>query len=280
MIAEWIADRSGRILGFKVTPVTEPEIMEAVALSREHVEQLIIASMNLHGLYVASVSPEFVELHELDQTLVHTDGSAPIYLAKAEGLPVGFEHRTGVHDWLPVLAEEAGAHGWRIFCLGSQASTNAKAVERLRQDSGGGDIAGRNGFFDVDSAAEVDAILQEIDDFDPDIVVVGLGMGRQEEWILNHRERLGARVVITCGACLEYMAGEMPLPPKWFGPTGLFMVVRVVTRPRRYAFRYLVEPGQLLFELARSGRLSAFASRRVRSLTGRPDRGDDVHGHD
>lgn len=264
MITQWIAERNAQIFGFKITPVTEAEIVEAVGVSRDHNEQLVIASQNLHGLYVGCVDSTFRELHELDQTLVHTDGSAPVYLAKAHGLPVGFEHRTGVHDWLPILTAEASRRGWSIYCLASDDEINNLAIERLRgegeSEGPGARIGGRNGFFDVTKGSrESEEVLAQIAAFDPDILLVGMGMGRQEQWIHDNLEQLGPRTIITVGACLEYMAGAMPLPPKWFGPTGLFMLLRVVTRPRRYAFRYLVEPWLLFWELGRSGRLSGSA---------------------
>lgn len=252
MIREWIAERDTRIFGFKITPTTEAEILAAVELAVTENEQLVIASMNLHGLYVACVDDEFRSLHDLPQSLVHTDGSAPVYLAKMRGLDVTFAHRTGVHDWLPPLANLAGKNGWRIYCLGSDEAINDRAVHRLQTLAATSEpiVGGRNGFFDQRTgSAENEEVLAEIDAFDPEIVVVGMGMGRQEKWILDNLDQLGDRTIITCGACLEYMAGAMKLPPKWFGPTGLFMVWRVLSRPRRYGFRYLVEPWLLAWQL-------------------------------
>lgn len=256
MIQEWIADRNRSIFGFKITPVFEREIVEATALALRHTEQLVIASMNLHGLYLAAIDADFRDLHALPQSLVHTDGIAIIWSGWIHRIPLVIKHRTGVHDWLPVLAAESERQGWRMFCLGSDSEVNRLAVGRLREQFPLLQVDGRDGFFTAErGSAESESVLAQITEADPDILVVGMGMGRQESWILQNLDRLGTRTIITCGACLEYTSGVMPMSPRWFGPLGLEMVFRVVTRPRRYAYRYLVEPFDLAWKLFRNGQL-------------------------
>lgn len=257
-VVQWIAERSGRIFGLPITPTTPKEIIEATQLSVEQHQQLIIAHQNLHGLYVALTSDSYLALHELPQTLVHIDGFPIVYLAWLHKLShTNMEHRAAVHDWLPDYVRAASKKRWRIYCLGSSADVNARAVLTLSEMAPHAAITGHDGYFDsTQGCAENQAVLDDIAAFDPQIVVVGMGMGRQEQWMLNNHELLGNRCIIAVGACLEYMAGEMPISPRWFGPFGLEMVWRLVTRPRRYAHRYLVEPWLLLGLLIKSGRLS------------------------
>lgn len=256
-VEEWIKKRSGRIFGFRITPTTQQDIIDATELAIQHNQQLVIAGQNMHGLYVASVDDAFRTLIELPQTLVHIDGFPIVYLAWLHNLrQTRMEHRTAVHDWLPHYVRAASEKRWRIYCLASNPDVNARAVQSLAAIAPNATIKGRDGYFDAaKGSTDNQAVLDDIAAFDPDIILVGMGMGRQERWILDHLDKLGNRCIITVGACLEYMAGEMPICPRWFGPFGLEMVWRLVTRPRRYAHRYLVEPWLLLGLLVKNRRL-------------------------
>ena len=255
-LVDWIADRSGRIFGLRITPTTKGDLVDATALSIRQGRQLIIVGQNMHGLYTALTNDAFHALQELPQSLVHIDGFPIVYFAWLHGLRrTRMAHRTGVHDWLPDYVRAASANRWRIYCLGSGADVNARAMQKLARIAPGAALEGRNGFFDTTrDGAENRAVLDDIAAFDPHIVLVGMGMGRQEKWILDNRGALAERCIITVGACLEYMAGEMRISPRWFGPFGLEALWRLVTRPRRYAHRYLVEPWLLLALLVRSRR--------------------------
>jgi len=180
-----------------------------------------------------------------------------VYLAWLHGLRhTKMEHRAAIHDWLPHYARAASNNRWRMYCLGSNSDVNMRAVHKLCEVAPHATIKGRDGYFDTTTSCEENqAVLKDINEFNPDIILVGMGMGRQEQWILNNHNQLGNRCIIAVGACLEYMAGEMRMSPRWFGPFGLEAAWRLVSRPRRYAHRYLVEPWLLLGLLIKSGRL-------------------------
>ena len=256
-IVDWIAQRSGKIFGFPITPTTQNDIIEATALSIQKKQQLIIAHQNLHGLYLALTNDAFTELHELPQTMVHIDGFPIVYLAWLHNLRhTRMKHRTAIHDWMPHYAQVASEKCWRLYCLGSDANVNALAVKKLSELGPNASIKGHDGFFDAShGSAENQAVLNDISAFDPHIIIVGMGMGRQEQWILDNHDALGNRCIVAVGACLEYMSGEMQMSPRWFGPFGLEMLWRLVSHPRRYAHRYLVEPWLMLGLLIKTGRL-------------------------
>lgn len=256
-IVRWITKRSHRIFGLRITPTTQQDIVDASVLSIAYKQQLIVAHQNMHGLYLAVSNDAFRELHELPQCMVHIDGFPLVYLAWLHNLrDTRMEHRIGVHDWLPDYMRFASTERWRVFCLGSNAKVNATAVSKLSEIAPHATIRGQDGYFDASKGGmENQAVLKDIAEFNPHVVIVGMGMGRQEQWILDNHEELGERCVIAVGACLEYMAGEMTMSPRWFGPFGLEALWRLVTRPRRYAHRYLIEPWLLLGLLIKSGRL-------------------------
>ena len=88
--------------------------------------------------------------------------------------------------------------------------------------------------------------MHTINDFGPDLLLVGMGMPRQEKWLLDHRKALRAGVKMNVGALFDYLSGNVPMPPRWLGPLGLEWAYRLLTTPRRVVRRYLIEPWGLL----------------------------------
>jgi len=71
-------------------------------------------------------------------------------------------------------------------------------------------------------------------------------MPRQEHWVIENFENIHANVILTAGACFDYIAGVIPTPPRWMGWLGLEWLYRLLSEPRRLAKRYLLEPWALL----------------------------------
>ncbi|MGK0284888.1 MAG: N-acetylglucosaminyldiphosphoundecaprenol N-acetyl-beta-D-mannosaminyltransferase, partial [Patiriisocius sp.] len=86
------------------------------------------------------------------------------------------------------------------------------------------------------------AVIDLINGAKSDIVLIGFGAPKQEAWIHAHRGQINAGILFSCGACMEYVAGAVKTPPRWMGRTGLEWTFRLFENPRRFAFRYLVEP--------------------------------------
>jgi N-acetylglucosaminyldiphosphoundecaprenol N-acetyl-beta-D-mannosaminyltransferase len=86
------------------------------------------------------------------------------------------------------------------------------------------------------------AVVQDIVDYRPQVLLVGMGMGIQERWILQNLDILSPTSVCTVGACMEYIAGAAATPPRWMGQAGLEWLFRLTENPGRFWYRYLVEP--------------------------------------
>jgi N-acetylglucosaminyldiphosphoundecaprenol N-acetyl-beta-D-mannosaminyltransferase len=105
------------------------------------------------------------------------------------------------------------------------------------------------------SSDEDEAICSAINHASPDIVWVGLGTPKQERWMLDHRHKLSASILIGVGAAFDFHAGTIRSAPAWMGDHGLEWLFRLVQEPRRLAHRYLVRGTEFaalsLFELLR-----------------------------
>jgi N-acetylglucosaminyldiphosphoundecaprenol N-acetyl-beta-D-mannosaminyltransferase len=92
-------------------------------------------------------------------------------------------------------------------------------------------------------------MVATINTYKPHILLVGMGMPRQEHWIIDAFDRLDVNVVLSCGACLDYIAGVLPVAPRWMGRTGLEWLHRLASEPSRLWKRYLIEPWPILGRL-------------------------------
>ena len=229
------------LLGFKVTPTTKEQLLNFIADSIENGEQRIIASQNLHGVYMYFKDEKFRSLH--DRAFVHIDGMPIIWLGKLAGLKLRTDQRTGWIDWFMPLMERAAHNGWRVFYVGGEPQVLGRGLEYVGENCPDIRIAGHHGYFDARPGSQENrAAVEAINDFSPHLLIVGMGMGRQESWILDNLDALNVNCIGTAGACIEYFAGAASIPPRWLGQVGLEWVYRLFSNPRRFWWRYLIEP--------------------------------------
>jgi N-acetylglucosaminyldiphosphoundecaprenol N-acetyl-beta-D-mannosaminyltransferase len=183
---------------------------------------------------------------------VHIDGISIIWLAKLFGVPMENHHRTGYLDWLPTMMGAAQELGWRVYYLGARPGVLEEGLRQLRLQWPGLQIEGRHGYFDksLHSLDNLD-VLTEIAAYKPDLLMVGMGMPLQEEWIVENLAHLPISTVIACGALMDYVAGVIPTPPRWLGKLGVEWLFRLFSEPRRLWRRYLVEPWAVLHLIRR-----------------------------
>jgi len=226
------------LLGVVVDPLTIAELNERIAKAVNQGERLIIAHHNLHSVYLYHRDPKMRAFFARAQ-VVHIDGMPLVYWARVLGYPVRKQHRVTYVDWVHPLMATAAAEGWRVFYLGGKPGVAARAAEKLRRQYPGLVLETRHGYF---TPEENDAVLEEIARFQPHVLMVGMGMPRQEHWVLDNLERISANAILTAGACFDYVAGVIPTPPRWMGRVGLEWLYRLWSEPRRLARRYLLEP--------------------------------------
>jgi N-acetylglucosaminyldiphosphoundecaprenol N-acetyl-beta-D-mannosaminyltransferase len=249
---------SYRLFGYKITPTTAQDLFDMTERAVDADARVVIASQNLHGLYVHARDPVFRALHEDPATCVHIDGTPILWLGRLAGLKLGREHRTAWIDWFLPLLDLAERKGWRVFYLGARPEVLEAGFAELRRRFPRLSIDGQDGYFDQRHGSPGnDAVIRRINGFRPQILIVGMGMGRQEQWISENRAALEVNCIGTCGACIEYFAGAVPTPPRWLGPLGLEWAYRLASDPARFWRRYLVEPWAVAWKIA-----AGLASRR------------------
>jgi N-acetylglucosaminyldiphosphoundecaprenol N-acetyl-beta-D-mannosaminyltransferase len=238
------------LLGIKFNALTMVDLDNLISSSIINKSFSLIAHHNLHSIYLCSRNPKMKEFYDNAQ-YIHIDGMPIVLLGKSFGLPLKREHRTTYADWSWSIIEQADSNGWRIFYLGSKPGVAEIGAQKIRSKYPDIHIATHHGYFDTSSSSRVSRdIVEIINDYKPHILMVGMGMPRQEFWIADNLKNLSANVVLPSGAAIDYLADAVPTPPRWSGKLGLEWLFRLFAEPKRLGYRYLIEPIFILRLLA------------------------------
>jgi N-acetylglucosaminyldiphosphoundecaprenol N-acetyl-beta-D-mannosaminyltransferase len=140
--------------------------------------------------------------------------------------------------------------GWRHYLYGTSPGTLDALQAAIRRRWPAARLAGFEAppFGPRDDAAECRS-LDRINAARPDIVWLGLGCPRQEEWMRRYRRDLDAAVVVAVGAAFDFIAGAKPQAPPWMQRHGLEWLFRLGCEPRRLWRRYLTRNPYFLWQV-------------------------------
>jgi N-acetylglucosaminyldiphosphoundecaprenol N-acetyl-beta-D-mannosaminyltransferase len=234
-----------RVLGVRVDLVKPVELFNFVDEKIATGEKVIIANHNLHSVYLAH-SDTVIGAYFEKADLVQVDSVPLIFWARLMGRPSRRFHRSTYLDWRDEFWARAEQAGWRVFFVGGADGVAERAAEAIRTAWPNVRLATHHGYFDADPASAENAeILDQITAFEPDVLLVGMGMPRQELWVWNNSERLPNCAIFTVGGAFDYEAGIQTPAPRWVGEVGAEWLFRLLRDPPRMFHRYCIEPWNL-----------------------------------
>ncbi|MDP3399547.1 MAG: WecB/TagA/CpsF family glycosyltransferase [Brevundimonas sp.] len=241
--------RSGeriRLLGQVMDKVRPEEVMHQLETWVEAGVKAVIANHNLHSLHLIRTQPRLAEFFARAD-LVQIDSTPLIAFGRLVGRGTRRKHRSTYLDWREHFWSLADRKGWRVMFIGGAEGVADAAAERLRARHGRVDLSVRSGYFDATPGSEDNRrLVAEVAEFAPQVLLVGMGMPRQEIWIADHLDALPDCVVLNVGAAFDYEAGVQKAAPRWMGQMGLEWLYRLAVDPRRLFHRYCVEPWHLI----------------------------------
>lgn len=224
------------ILGVAVDAVTMPEAVAAVEYYMDARAGVTVATANAEMIMRATKDAALRDVLAA-AALVVPDGAGTVWAARHLGYRM--PERVAGYDLVQELLRRAPAAHRRIYFFGAAPGVAEKAKEKAEQLYPGIKIVGvRDGFFSADMN---DAIISDIRTARPDLLLVALGVPKQEKWIHEHLARLGVPVAIGVGGTLDVMAGVMKRAPRWMQKAKLEWLFRGMLQPKR-AGRLLALP--------------------------------------
>ena len=224
------------ILGVNVDAVTMAEAVAHVTEAMDVRANVMIATANAEMIIRATHDEELRDILNA-AALVVPDGAGTVWAARHLGHAM--PERVAGYDLAQELLRRPPAEGRRIYFFGAAPGVAEKAKEKAEQLYPGIEIVGvRNGFF---SPADNAAIITEIKAAHPDLLLVALGVPKQEKWIAAHLAALDVPAAIGVGGTLDVMAGVMKRAPYWMQKAKLEWLFRGLMQPKR-AGRLLALP--------------------------------------
>jgi N-acetylglucosaminyldiphosphoundecaprenol N-acetyl-beta-D-mannosaminyltransferase len=135
--------------------------------------------------------------------------------------------------------ERGVREGWRHFYFGGKDGVAEEMARRLGERFPGMQCVGTySPPFRPLTDEEDRAIIALINEARPDIVWVGLGLVKQEEWISSHLDAIDVPWFVGVGAAFDYHSGAVPWAPRILRAVGLEWLFRLIIQPRLRARRY------------------------------------------
>jgi N-acetylglucosaminyldiphosphoundecaprenol N-acetyl-beta-D-mannosaminyltransferase len=205
-----------------------------------------IMHVNIHTLNVVWKDADLKEILN-NSDLVYCDGDGVRLGARFLGFHLP-ERMTGA-DWIYDLCNMCEEKGYSIYLLGGKPGVAQEAAQILINRYPRLKITGtQQGYFEKFDGKD-NAIIAEINNKSPDILLVGFGSPMQEKWIDNNFKDLNIRIVWAMGAVLDYISGNVSRAPWIMRKYGLEWFYRLILEPNRMWRRYILGNAYFAYKL-------------------------------
>ena len=191
----------------------------------------------VHMIMESHDSPEFgAKVNAAD--MIVPDGMPVVWFHKLRGR--NHATRLRANDLMILLCEYAERHELKVGFYGGAQEVIDAIVDRAKKEYPLLDIGYAYSPPFRPLTPEEDAqVTADIEAARIDILFMGLGCPKQENWMAAHKDRLRA-VMLGVGASFDFFAGNVQESPEWLGRLGLEWLFRLSREPRRLWRRYLI----------------------------------------
>ena len=203
----------------------------------------LIASGGCH--HVVTANPEILYRALSDKGLYETIAQASLVTADGQGVLLAgklldqpFKARVTGIDLAEALCATSGERGHKMYFLGGKEGISKKAQMAILRRYPNANIVGEHhGYFKND----IEPLLADLREKQPDILLVAMGSPYQEEFILRYQKLLNIPVAIGVGGTLDVFSGEVKRAPELVQTLKLEWAYRILSDPKRWR-RTLVLP--------------------------------------
>ena len=232
-------------LGLPVDALTQAEALNRVLGLTRNSEPSHVLFLNVDVMVKADRNPDLQRaIKNSDLSLM--DGKPPLKVAQRCGIPL--PEKISGSDFVPAVCEMAAREGLSIFILGGKEGVPEAARDNLLLRYPHLDIAG---VYSPKFGFESDQVeLAKINDMlikaKPSILLACLSCPKQEIFVENNKDVYRAPVSISCGATVDFLAGNVQRAPEWVSRAGIEWLYRFAKEPKRLFRRYFVDSWHFL----------------------------------
>ncbi len=222
------------ILGTKIAVTNMDETVAAIETQMEGLRGNYICVANVHTTVTAYEDPAYQKVQN-SAAFALPDGKPLSSYSRKHGFAEA-ERVTGPDLMGRLFARE---NGLRHYFYGGKPETIRLLSEKLRETYPHLVIAGMESppFREL-TREEDEKAVGRMNESQADIIWVGLGAPKQENWMYRHRGSVHG-VMIGVGAGFDYHAGTIKRAPMWMQKASLEWLYRLLQDPKRLFGRYL-----------------------------------------
>ena len=232
-------DEKVRILGLKIDNLTMLETIDNIARLIEENQNAMIFTPNVHRLVFGKKDSNIEEIYQKADMLI-PDGMPLIWASRILGTPL--KEKVSGSDLLPLFCQYASKKGYKLYFLGSAPGIADEAKDILMQNNPGLKIIGTYspplGF--ENNIPEIIKITEMIKRENPDILFLGLGFPKEEEFLRKYKDIIQVPVSMGIGATFDFITGKQKRAPLWMQNCGFEWLHRLSHDPKRLWKRYLI----------------------------------------
>ncbi len=166
------------------------------------------------------------------------DGMPIVWMQKLQGEKNA--KRVRANDLMTMLCEYAEKNNLKVGFYGGKQEVIGAILKRAAQELPKLQIAyAYSPPFRPLTVEEDTKITEEIKSSGAQILFMGLGCPKQENWMAVHKNTLSA-VMLGVGASFDFYAGNVKESPEWIGNLGFEWLFRLFQEPKRLWRRYLI----------------------------------------
>ena len=210
----------------------------------EALNQVREALSEKRNLHVITINPEMIMNAQKNKSFFDIVNNSDMNIIDSVGVKIALKFQ-GINqnqirgvDFARLLIREAARNNLKVAFIGAKEEVIKKTCENfLKKYPSLNIVYSRNGYFNND-----DEIIEEIKQKAPDIVLVGLGSPRQEEFIVKLKKELQGATMVGVGGAFDVFSGIVKESPKIYQKLGLEWLYRTILQPERFKRIFPVLP--------------------------------------
>lgn len=183
---------------------------------------------------VVTINPEMIDYASKNTNFAQIVHQAELVIPDGIGVQLGLKlvgndvRRIAGVDFARRMLEET--KGSPVAFVGAKPHIIEKAVNNLKNEIDGLNVIYiQDGYFKDD-----ERVLAEVEEKQPELLLVALGSPKQEEFIYKLKSKLPNTIMIGVGGSFDVWSGEVERAPKIYQKLGLEWLYRTFKEPKRF----------------------------------------------
>lgn len=211
----------------KIYTGSQTEFYAAVDDMLQEERRRHIVTANPETLMLGQRNPALDRVLCASETIIVPDGIGIVKALRSLNKPT--QGRIPGVELAAHLIEQCGRAGKRIYLYGAKQEIVQRLADQIRASHGAETVCGfRNGYGQDD-----DEVFAEIAALQPDLVLVALGIPRQELAIHDHLAQFQKGIFIGVGGSFDVLSGSKKRAPTLFIKFNLEWLYRILKEPKR-----------------------------------------------